>query len=198
MDLVVHLKEAVLGRASPRGAPGALDLVNVVAQGDEQVEEELGTAVEHLGLHGAATLEGGAAADDEGEVVGAKLGVGVGCVGVGIACGREDGIALNPGSCVHHCQIRGGACWLVGAVTNMTWHVNKLTEPLLAQSDALQVIQSVLVGSTVDDGILQQFGPGGLVENGGLVVALDLPGVAALVVDQPGRVVVLVQVLKDR
>lgn len=84
MDSVIHLKEAVLRRAAPRGAPGALDLVDVVAQGDEQVEEELGSAVEHLGLHGAAALEGGAAADDEGEVVGAQLGVGIGCVVIGV------------------------------------------------------------------------------------------------------------------
>lgn len=95
-----HLEEAVLGRAAAGGAAGALDLVDVVAQGDEEVEEELGPAVEHLGLHGAAALEGGAAADDEGEVVGAQLGVGVGCVVVGVARGREDGVALDAGSCI--------------------------------------------------------------------------------------------------
>lgn len=93
------LEEAVLGRASPRsaprGAPGALGLVEVAAKGDEQVEEELGAAVEHLGLHAAAVLEGGAAADDERQVVVAQLGVGVGRVGVGVACGREDGVALD-------------------------------------------------------------------------------------------------------
>lgn len=97
------LEESILGRAAPRGAPGALDLVDVVAQSDEQVEEELRPAVEHLGLHGAAALEGGAAADDEGEVVVAQLGIRVGCVGVSIACGREDCVALDAGSCVQHC-----------------------------------------------------------------------------------------------
>lgn len=167
---MVHvLEESILGRAAPGSAPGALDLVDVVAQSDEQVEEELRPAVEHLGLHGAAALEGGAAADDEGEVVVAQLGIRVGCVGVGIACGREDCVALDAGS-----------------------------EPLLAQSDALQVIQAVLVGSTIDDRVLQQLGAGSLVENGGLVVALDLPGIAPLVVDQSWGVVILVQVLEDR
>lgn len=57
----------------------------MVAESDKQVEEELTAAVKHLHLHGAAALEGGAAADDEGEVVGAQLGVGVGGVCVGVA-----------------------------------------------------------------------------------------------------------------
>lgn len=73
----------------------------------------------------------------------------------------------------------------------------QLTEPLLAQSDALELIQLVLLGGTVDDGVLEDLGAGGLVEDGGLVVALDLPSVSALVVDQPGGVVALVQVLED-
>lgn len=73
----------------------------------------------------------------------------------------------------------------------------QLTEPLLAQSDALQLIQLVLLGGTVDDGVLEDLGAGGLVEDGGLVVALDLPCVSALVVDQSGGVVALVQVLED-
>lgn len=82
----------------------------------------------------------------------------------------------------------------------MAWHGmarEGLTEPLLAQSDALQVVQSVFDSSTVDDGVLEQLGSGGLVENGRLVLALDLPGVAPLVVDQPRGVVILVQVLED-
>jgi hypothetical protein len=41
----------------------------MVTKGDEQVEEKLGAAVEHLELHGAAALEGAAAANDEGEIV---------------------------------------------------------------------------------------------------------------------------------
>lgn len=73
----------------------------------------------------------------------------------------------------------------------------QLTEPLLAQSDALELLQLVLLGSTVDDGVLEDLGAGGLVEDGGLIVALDLPCVSALVVDQSGGVVALVQVLED-
>jgi hypothetical protein len=71
----------------------------MVAQGDEQVEEELGVAVEHLELHGAAALEGAAAADDEGEVVRPQLGVRVGSVGVGVASRGEDGARLDAGLC---------------------------------------------------------------------------------------------------
>lgn len=78
---------------------GAGDVVDVVAERDEQVEEQLAAAVEHLELHGAAALEGGAAADDEREVVGTQLGVGVGRVGVGVPRRREDGGAWDPGLC---------------------------------------------------------------------------------------------------
>jgi hypothetical protein len=68
----------------------------MVAQGYKQVEEELGAAVEHLELHRPAPLEGVAAANDESEIVGAQLGVGVGSVGIGIAGRGEDGTGLNP------------------------------------------------------------------------------------------------------
>lgn len=75
------------------------DVVDMVAQGDEQVEEQLGAAVEHLELHGAAALERAPAPDDEGEVVRAQLRVGVGSVGVRIASRREDGAGLDAGLC---------------------------------------------------------------------------------------------------
>lgn len=71
------------------------NVIYMVAEGDEEVEEELAAAVVHLELHGAAALEGAAAADDEGKVVGTQLGVRVGGVGVGVAGGCEDGAALN-------------------------------------------------------------------------------------------------------
>lgn len=69
----------------------------MIAQCDEQIEEELGAAGHHLHLHCAAALEGAAAADDEGEVVGPEFGVRVGCVGVGVAGGGEDCAALDAG-----------------------------------------------------------------------------------------------------
>ena len=75
------------------------DVIDVVAQGDKQVKEELAAAVEHLELHGAAALEGAAAADDEGEVVRPQLGVRVGSVGVGVAGRGEDGAGLDAGLC---------------------------------------------------------------------------------------------------
>ena len=70
-------------------------VVDVVAQGDEEIKEELRAALEHLQLHGAAALEGAPAADDEGEIVCPQLGVRVGCVGVGVACRGQDGAALD-------------------------------------------------------------------------------------------------------
>lgn len=71
----------------------------MVTQSDKQVKEELGAAVEHLELHGAAALEGAAAADDESEVVCAQLGVGVGGVGIGIASRGQDGASLDARLC---------------------------------------------------------------------------------------------------
>ena len=81
-----------LGRsAGPRPfGPGRHD-----SHGDEQVEEERSAAGLHLHLHGAAALEGAAAADDEGEVVGAELGVGRRGVVVGVAGRGQDGAALH-------------------------------------------------------------------------------------------------------
>ena len=73
----------------------ASHIINMIAQRDEQVEEQLRAASHHLHLHGAAALEGPAAADDEREVVGSQLGVCVGRVGVGVARGRENGVALD-------------------------------------------------------------------------------------------------------
>lgn len=84
---------------APRRGLRASDVVDVVAERDEQVKEQLAPAVEHLQLHGAAALEGRAAADDEREVVGAQLGVCIGRVGVSIPGGREDGAALDAGLC---------------------------------------------------------------------------------------------------
>ena len=48
------------------------DVVDVVAHGNEQVEEQLRVALLHLHLHRAAAFEGLAAADDECKVVGTE------------------------------------------------------------------------------------------------------------------------------
>jgi hypothetical protein len=72
-------------------------IINVIAQRDEEVKEQLRAAGHHLHLHGTAALEGAAAADDEREVVGSELRVGVRCVGVGVAGGGEDCAALDAG-----------------------------------------------------------------------------------------------------
>lgn len=71
----------------------------MVAEGDKQVEEQLAASVEHLSLHGAAALEGIAAADDKGEEVGAQLGIVVRGVGVCVSGGQEDGVACNASAC---------------------------------------------------------------------------------------------------
>lgn len=94
----LHSKEAVLGGATARCAPWALNVVDMVGQGDKQVEKKLGAAVEHLLLHGSAALEGGAAANDEGEVVCSQLGVGIGRVGIGEAGRGEDDATGDAGA----------------------------------------------------------------------------------------------------
>jgi hypothetical protein len=68
-------------------------------------------------LHGAASLEGVSAADDESEVVSPKLRVRVGCIGVGESGGREDGSDLDTG-----------------------------LEALLAEGEALEFVQAVAIG----------------------------------------------------
>jgi hypothetical protein len=45
----------------------------MIAQRDEQIEEQLRATSHHLHLHCAAALEGAAAADDECEVVCSEL-----------------------------------------------------------------------------------------------------------------------------
>jgi hypothetical protein len=73
------------------------DVIDVVAQGHEEIKEELGTAVEHFQLHGAAALESAARANDESEVMSPELGVIVGSVGIGISGRCKNGAALNSG-----------------------------------------------------------------------------------------------------
>lgn len=67
----------------------------MIHHSDEEIEEEWRTTVLHLHLHRAATLEGVAAANDEGKVVSAKFGVAGRCVGVGETSRRQDGAALD-------------------------------------------------------------------------------------------------------
>lgn len=69
----------------------------MVAKRNKEVKEQRGPAVPHLELHRAAALERSAAADDECEIVGSELRVGVGGVGVGVAGGCEDCAALDSG-----------------------------------------------------------------------------------------------------
>jgi hypothetical protein len=92
----------------------------MVAHGDEEVEEHLAAGL-HFHLHGAASLESRPAADDQGQVVGTQLGVGVGSVGVGVASAGEDGAALDGG-----------------------------LEALFPKGETLEVIKAILVGSTAE------------------------------------------------
>lgn len=86
-------KEKAFKRNNSRGR----DIVDVVAQRDKEVEEKWRSAIPHLKLHRAATLEGAAAPDDERKVVGPQLRVRVGRVGIGVPRGCKYSAALDSG-----------------------------------------------------------------------------------------------------
>lgn len=144
----------------------------MIYHGNEQVEEQF-TAIFHLVLHCAAALESVAGTDDECQVVRTKLGVVVGCVGVGVTGRCQDGRALD---------------------TRL--------QSLLAKSQLLQLLQSVLLSLAVDHSVLQN-GAGRRVDHclvRTVVVAaiFEGPGVALLVELEARIVVALVEVLQNR
>ena len=96
-------------------------VVNVVAERDEEVKEHLRAALLHLHLHRAAPLEGLAAADDEREIVGAEPRVAGRRVRVRESCAAQDRRYVDAG-----------------------------LQALLAKSEALQVWQRVALRGTVD------------------------------------------------
>ena len=83
----------IIERANSRGRG---DVIDVVAQCHEEIKEELGSAIEHFKLHGAAALESAAGADDESQVVSSELGVIIRSVGIGISGRGQNSAALNP------------------------------------------------------------------------------------------------------
>ena len=143
----------------------------MIYHGNEQVEEQL-TAILHFVLHGAAALECVAGTNDECKVVRTKLGVIVGCVGIGVASRGQDGRALN---------------------TRL--------QTLFAESQLLELLEPVLLGLAVDHCILQD-GSRRRVDHcfvGTVVVAaiLEMPAVTLLVELEARVVVTLVKVLKN-
>lgn len=173
---------SLMARFVPRNRGGAGSLawrlcrqtkvIHVIYHGNEQVEEQL-TAVFHLVLHRAAALEGVARADDERKVVRTKLGVVVRRIGVGVTSRCQDGRALDA-----------------------------RLQALLAKSQLLQLLQSVLLSLAVDHCVLQD-GSCRRVDHclvGTVVVTaiLECPGVALLVELEARVVVALVQILEDR
>jgi len=80
---------------------------------------------------------------------------------------------------------------------------SKRTETLLSKREALKLIQAVLLGSTVDNGVLQQLSIHAVVINSSLVAGLlrrrlQLPRVSLLVVEKTRVVVAFVEILEDR
>lgn len=81
----------------------------------------------------------------------------------------------------------------------------RLTKSLLAKSDTLELLKTILLGSTIDDSILQKFSIDAVMIHGRLGCAptvidglFNLPRVPLLVVEQTRVVVALVEKLEDR
>lgn len=94
---------------------------HVITHGDEQVKKQ-GTAILHFSLHGAAALEGPAAADDKRQVVRPQLRVVVRRVGIGVTGGCKDRAALDA-----------------------------VLEALLAQGESFELVETVLFGRAAAD-----------------------------------------------
>lgn len=54
----------------------------MVAKSNEKIKEELCSAILHLELHSAASLEGAATANDQSKIVCTEFRVGIGSIGV--------------------------------------------------------------------------------------------------------------------
>lgn len=163
------------GTITARSVACACDIIDMVAKGDKEVKEQLAASVEHLQLHRAAALERASAADDQRQVVCAKLRVGVGCIGVSISGRGKNGAGLD-----------------------------SRLQTLLPKSDTFEFIEPVLLSSTVDDGVLQYLTVDTVMVDGrfrcatGLIdELLNLPRVPLLIVDQSGVVVAFIEKLKD-
>lgn len=144
----------------------------MVHHGNEKVEEQL-TAIFHLVLHRTAALESVARADDQCEVVSTELGVVVRSVGVRVTSRSENCRALD---------------------TRL--------QTLLAKSQLLQLLESVLLSLAVDHCVLQD-GSCRRVDHclvGAVVVTaiLERPCIALLVELKTRVVVALVEILKNR
>ncbi len=84
-------------------------------------------------------------------------------------------------------------------VTTQRW---RLTKTLLAQRDALQLLEAILLGGAVDCRVLQKLALDAVVIDGSLGATifaslLQLPRVPLLVVDQARIVIGLVKILED-
>ncbi len=170
------------------------NVIDMIAEGDKEVEEEGSSAVVHFELHCAAPLKGIAGADDEREVMGAEFGVGVRSICICISSRRQNSAALDS-------RFLSGRHVSLGRA--MSCGTIKLTKTLLSKGKLLQLGQAIALSSAVDDGIFEQVTLNApkidcALYPGPVLISrwLELPRVATLIVRHSRKVVSLVEVLE--
>ena len=149
--------------------------IATISEDDSQQSSRL-----HLHLHGPAPLERSPAPNNQSQIVRPELRVALGRVGVGVSRARENGAALDA-----------------------------RLKPLLAEREPLELVEAVAFRRAVHEGVLEEHLPTAAVVDRrlrriGTVIALprrrrlfQLPGVAALVVQEARVVVALVEVFEN-
>lgn len=187
---IIDTDERVYAHVSPNDLGNGVylrhihNIINVVAHSHKEIKEQFAANL-HLHLHRAAALERPPAADDQSKVMSAEAGVIVRRVLVGVPSAAQDGADLDA-----------------------------TLQALLAQSEPFELIETVTLCCTVYGRVTEDNVSHARVKECRLDVsattvkvfrvgirrldrALEQPSVPAFIVDKPGIVVALVQILED-
>lgn len=177
---VSHFSRQVLARVQWRilsKREGGEGTYHMIAHRDKQIKEQLPPAL-HLHLHRPAPLERAPTPDDQSQIVCPQLRITVRRIGIRIPRTGQDRRALDA-----------------------------TLQPLLPQRQPLQLLQPILLRGAINKRILQQLLARGITKDCTLdrpsgtsviVIGLQLPAVAALVVQEARVVVAFVEVFQHR